>query len=107
MPFTVALFCVSIVAQLAGITYLPRTDGFTKPIPTIICSTLFLIAIYAFANITKRGVEIGILFPIMAAVIPLVSIVIGIVVYGEGTSIIKLSLLTTASVLIGFAAKFS
>ena len=98
---------MAIVTQLVGITYLPRTAGFTKPIPTVICCILFLIGIGALANLTKRGVELGILFPIMAAVIPLLSIVIGIAFYGEGTSVLKLSLLTMASVLIGFAAKYS
>ena len=97
---------LSILSQLAGVFLLMRTEGFTKPLPTLFCSLFFLLGIGVMAHLARKGVELGLLMPIMAASIPLIGIFIGIIFYGESASILKLSLLTSACVLIGCAAAF-
>ena len=101
---TIAWFLFSVVAQLGAITLLPRTAGFTKAAPTLLCAGLFLLGIYALARLTHKGVDLGLLVPAMSGFIPLVTIAIGIFVYGESASPLKLGLLVGACVLIGVAA---
>jgi multidrug transporter EmrE-like cation transporter len=100
----IATFAIAVLTQLAAIALLPRTNGFTQLAPTLLCSALFVIGIGALARLAHAGVELGILIPMMSAVIPLVTIVIGVVVYGESTSPVKLALLGLSCVLVGIAA---
>ena len=101
---TVSIFLFSILAQIAGISLIPKTEGFTKPLVTAACCALFVLGVGALARLSHRGVELGILIPIMAATIPLLTIVMGIVLYQESASPLKLSLLGAACMLIGVAA---
>ena len=101
---SVLIFLFSVAVQIGGITLLPKTAGFTKPLMTLACCTLMLLGIAALARLSYRGVELGILIPIMAATIPLLTIFMGIVLYQESASPLKLSLLGAACVLIGVAA---
>jgi multidrug transporter EmrE-like cation transporter len=100
----IAIFLVALVSQLIAVALLPRTVGFTKIGPTILCCVLFIIGVGALSRLIFKGVELGLLIPIMAAVMPLVTIVVGIVLYGESASPVKLSLLGVSCVLIGIAA---
>jgi hypothetical protein len=63
-----------------------------------------VIGIGALAAWRTTGSQLGILIPMMSAVIPLVTIVIGVVAYGESASPIKLTLLGLSCVLVGIAA---
>ena len=101
---TVSIFLFSVLAQIAGISLIPKTEGFTKPLVTVACCALFVLGVGALARLSQRGVELGILIPIMAATIPLLTIVMGIVLYQESASPLKLSLLGAACMLIGVAA---
>ncbi len=100
----IATFAIAVLTQLAAIALLPRTGGFTQLVPTLLCSALFLTGIAALARLAHDGVELGILIPMMSAVIPLATIVIGVVAYGESTSPVKLTLLGLSCVLVGIAA---
>ena len=100
----IATFAIAVLTQLAAIALLPRTNGFTQLVPTLLCCALFVIGIGALARLAHAGVELGLLIPMMSAVIPLVTIVIGVVFYGESTSPIKLALLGLSCVLVGIAA---
>ena len=101
---SVSIFLISVAAQIGGLTLIPKTAGFTKPLMTLACCTLILIGIGAMARLSFKGVELGILIPAMAATIPLFTILIGIILYQESASPLKLSLLGIACVLIGLAA---
>lgn len=103
-PITLSIFAATVVAQLAGVTLLPKTIGFTKPIPSILCAGAFLLAIIALARLSFRGVELGIMIPMTSAIVPLAAIGIGIVFYGESASPFRLSLLAVSCVSVGIAA---
>jgi small multidrug resistance pump len=53
------------------------------------------------------GAKLGIMMPLLAAVIPIGIIVIGISLYGESASVLKVALLIGACGLIGAAASVS
>jgi multidrug transporter EmrE-like cation transporter len=103
----IALFALAAAGQLVGVALLPRTAGFTNPLPTAGCCLFFLLGVYGLAELARRGVQLGILIPIMTGIIPLTSIVIGMVFYGESASALKLGLLISACVLVGYASSIA
>ena len=100
----VFMFAVSIVFQVFGIAMLPLTKGLTQPMPTLGLAVGFLVGIGLMARLIHSGVSLSMLIPIMAATVPLASIVLGVVVYGEVASLAKIAMLVTACGLIGFAS---
>jgi small multidrug resistance pump len=101
---SISFFAVAVFTQVAAVALLPRTQGFTQPLWTGLCCVLFLVGVGALARLSYRGVELGILIPIMSVFVPLATILAGIVFYGESTSPVKLSLLGVSCILIGIAA---
>jgi hypothetical protein len=59
------------------------------------------------ARLLNSGINLGILLPFMAAVVPLCAIAVGILFYGESASFIKLFLLVSACLVIGFASSIA
>lgn len=103
-PAIIGLFVFTVVAQLFAISLLPKTGGFTQPGPTVLCSIAFILSIGALARIAHSGVEVGILIPLMSAVVPFVTMMIGIYAYGESASALKITLISVSCVLIAVAA---
>jgi multidrug transporter EmrE-like cation transporter len=101
---SIAIFAVAVIAQVAAVVLLPKTAGFTQPIPTILCCVLFIIGVGSLSRLSYRGVELGILVPLMGVFIPLSTIALGILLYGESSSPVKIALLGVSCVLIGIAA---
>ena len=100
----VLMFAVSIVFQVFGIAMLPLSKGLTQPMPTLGLAVGFLVGIGLMARLIYSGVSLSMLIPIMAATVPLASIVLGVVVYGEVASLPKIAMLVTACGLIGVAS---
>jgi small multidrug resistance pump len=103
----IGLFSGAVVFQLLAVVLLPRTRGFTNPLPTLGCSALFVCGIWMVARMYYGGAKLGIMMPLLAAVIPIGIIVIGISLYGESASVLKVALLIGACGLIGAAASVS
>jgi multidrug transporter EmrE-like cation transporter len=103
-PRVYALFVASVLFQLLAMVLLPRTRGFTVPLPTFGCAALFVAGIWMIARMYHGGAKLGIMSPLLAAVIPLGVIAIGIFIYGESTSPLRVALLVGACALIGVAA---
>lgn len=102
-----ALFGLIVVCNLSAIGILPKTEGFTKVSITITCILLVVINSWALSRVIYNGIDLSLLIPIMSAVLPLGAIVIGVLLYGESASIMKVGTLVTACCLIGIASKFS
>jgi multidrug transporter EmrE-like cation transporter len=98
------MFFGSIAAQIFGISMLPLTKGLTVPLPTLAAACGFLIGVGLLARLSHSGVNLSTLIPLMSTVIPLASIALGILIYGESVSITKLMMLVSACALIGFAS---
>jgi multidrug transporter EmrE-like cation transporter len=103
-PMTLLFVGIFIFGQLLGIYLLPRTVGLTRLLPTVACAACFVIAIGALARLSFKGVPLGILIPMSAAVVPLATIFMGMVLYGESASPLKLTLLIGACGAVGWAA---
>ncbi len=99
-----ALFVASVALQLLAMMVLPRTRGFTAPVPTLLCAALFVCGIGAVARMYVSGAKLGIMSPLLAAVIPLGVIAIGVLGYNESASPLRIGLLLAACGLIGAAA---
>jgi quaternary ammonium compound-resistance protein SugE len=98
------MFIASVVFQVLAVALLPRTRGFTVPLPTLICSTLFVCGIWMIARMYQSGAKLGIMSPLLAAVIPLGVILVSILMYHESASPLRIGLLVLACGLIGAAA---
>ena len=103
-PRVILLFSASVAFQLAAMFVLPRTRGFTAPLPTLACAALFIAGIWMVARMYASGAKLGIMSPLLAAVIPLGVIAIGIFIYHESASPLRVALLIGACALIGAAA---
>jgi multidrug transporter EmrE-like cation transporter len=101
------LFVASVAGQVISIGLLPRTNGFTKPMATVACIGAFAFGLWMIARMLRGGLNLGILVPLMSAVVPLASVAIAIMVYGEGASVPKVALLMGACVLIGIATRMA
>jgi multidrug transporter EmrE-like cation transporter len=103
-PRVYALFIASAGLQVLAVALLPRTHGFTQPIATVACSALFVAGIWMVALMYQSGAKLGILSPLLAAVIPLGVVAVGIILYHESASPLRVGLLILACGLIGAAA---
>ena len=99
-----AMFIASVGFQILAVTMLPRTRGFTEPLPTVASSALFVCGIWMIARMYQSGAKLGILSPLLAAVIPLGVIAVSVLMYHESASPLRVTLLVLACVLIGAAA---
>ena len=97
-------FLIAVVANIAALGILPATAGFTRVSPTVACIGLFVLNIWMLARLIQQGAPLSILAPVMAAVIPLTTIVIGVVIYGENSAPLRIILLLGACALTAGAA---
>src|ERR1700751_2098996 len=98
---TAGLFGAAVVAQGISIGVLPRTLGFTNLTYTLVCLIAFDLSLWLCARLFASGVSLGGLIPTMSALVPLASILVGVVAYHESASITRLVLLVSACGLIG------
>ena len=99
-------FIVLVVLQVAAFALLPRTQGFTNPGVTATMLVLFAISYWLMARMIRSGADLGILIPLMAAVVPLAVVAIGAIYYHESASQLKIALLASACTLIGVASRY-
>jgi multidrug transporter EmrE-like cation transporter len=101
----VVLFSGTLAGQLGAVTLLPRTAGFTAPGPTAACLFAFCFSIWAIARLLHAGANLSILIPILNAIVPVGAVAIGLLLYSESASSLKIALLLVACSLIGLAAR--
>ena len=106
-PTIIMMLAASVVFQVIGLSLMPLTKGVTQLAPSIACGLAFMAGLGLMARLLNSGVNLGILLPFMAAVVPLCAIAVGILFYGESASVIKLSLLVSACLVIGFASSIA
>lgn len=102
-PTIIGLVFLSALAQIAGLTMMPATKGLTQPWPTLGLALGFVVGIGILAKISDMGVNLSLLIPFVAALVPLGAVVVGVFMYGEPASFAKIGILITACVLIGVA----
>ena len=97
-------FAVVIMTQVIGASVLPRTAAFTNPLWTIVCLASYFVTLWTMAFLVKQGVQLSILIPLIAGMIPLVMIAVGIIFYHEAASLPKVMLLLVSCFAIGGAS---
>lgn len=102
---SIGLFLAALAGQLCAIALLPRTKGFVEPLPTVACALVFVFSIWMIARLAHGGASLGILIPLFNAIVPLGTIAIGVLAYGEGASVPKVATLLVACALIGVASR--
>lgn len=103
-PLNVLMFVFVIVTQIIAGSMLPKTQGFTSLAWTVGCLSSYCVSFWMLATLIRQGLPMSLLVPVMAAVIPLVLIIVGVVIYGEAASISQIALLGLACVMIGLAS---
>jgi len=106
-PTIIAMLAASVVFQVIGLSLMPLTKGLTELVLSIGCGIAFLAGLGLMARLLNSGINLGILLPFMAAIVPLCAIAVGIMFYGESASLTKLSLLVSACLVVGFASSIA
>lgn len=97
-------FAVSIALQVTALYFLPLSKGFTNLVATFMVLTCFGISFYLFSRLIVAGVQLSVLLPASAALVPLGAIAIGVFVYGEPAPLPKIALLCLSALIIGGAS---
>lgn len=103
-PTSVLMFVVSVVFQIASLSLLPLSKGFTSAVPSIFCVIFFAVGLGLLARLVHLGTEVGVLIPISAASVPVATMIVGILFFGESASALKIGLLAVACLCIGLAS---
>ena len=106
-PSIIALVATSVICQVIGASLMPMTKGLTEIIPTIGFGIAFAAGLGIMARLIHSGINLSALLPFMAAVVPLCAIAVGILLYGESASALKISLLVFSCLTIGLASSMS
>jgi multidrug transporter EmrE-like cation transporter len=104
IPLSIAaMFFISLASQVAAAALLPRTEGFYHAGWTLCCLALFILALWLIAIMIKQGVALNFIMPFMAASVPVATIVVAYLWYGQSVSLLKFCLLIAACGAIGVA----
>ena len=103
-PAAALMFSGSVIFQILALGIMPMTKGLTQPMYTALWAVIFLIGVGLMARLVGGGADISAVLPLMAAVIPLCMIMIGIFFYGEKASMLKIGLLFSSCLMIGYAS---
>ncbi|HEX2794027.1 MAG TPA: hypothetical protein VHN58_06310 [Croceicoccus sp.] len=100
----IGVFIYIVATQIVGIAFLVKTRGFTQPGWTAATIAILVSSFFAMSWLLENGAKLNILFPVLSAVVPLCTVMVGIFVYGEAASATRIGLLVGACVLIGAAS---
>ncbi|MGY4674345.1 DMT family transporter [Ursidibacter arcticus] len=76
------LLFISICAEICGTTALKHSDGFTKPLPTILALNAFLIAFY-LVSIVFKTLPVGLVYAIWSGTGIVLTAVIAYFAFGQ------------------------
>jgi len=99
----VVLFFIGAAGQVGGSLLLGRTDAFRNFGWSVACLSIYMISFWALATVIREGGPISMVLPALAAVVPIVTIIIAVFIMGEAASWQRLGLLLLACLIIGYA----
>lgn len=76
------LLGLAIVTEVIGSTFLVKSNGFSKPVPSILVVILFSIAFYLLSQVIKT-IPLGIAYAIWAAVGIVLTALVGFFVFKQ------------------------
>jgi multidrug transporter EmrE-like cation transporter len=103
---TIGTFVLQVLMQLTAIAMLLPSKGFTRAGPALVCVVAIVASVYLLARLTNSGVNLSTLIPWAATMVPLASIAMGMLIFGETASPMKVSLLVLACLIVAAAGRF-
>jgi len=103
----VAMLFGSVVFQVVGITFMGLSQGYTIARWSIASAMFFCLGIWLMGRVSGSGVGVSVVIPIVSAAIPLISIVVGLTLFHEPASPLKIVLLVAAASLAGYASSLA
>ena len=100
----VIMVLIVAATQVGGATLLTKTNGFREIGWTVACLATYAVSLFVLAETIRQGMALSLVMPILAALVPMATIAVAVVVLGESASWLRLGLLSGACVLIGIAA---
>lgn len=100
----VLMVALVVVSQVAGASMLVKTTGFRDPLWTAACLATYAVSLFLLAETIRRGMALSLIMPILAALVPLATIAVAVLVFREQASWLRLGLLSGSCLLIGVAA---
>lgn len=76
------LLALAIIIEVTGSTFLAKSDGFSKPIPTAITIVCFIIAFYLLSQVVKT-IPLGITYAIWSGVGIILTAISGYFILGN------------------------
>ncbi|MBU6266492.1 MAG: hypothetical protein KGN34_03055 [Sphingomonadales bacterium] len=101
---TVAMVAFVVVTQVLGSSLLVKANGFRDPLWTALCLATYAVSLFTLSETIRRGMALSLVMPILAALVPLATIAVAVVLFREQASWLRLGLLSLACLLIGGAA---
>jgi multidrug transporter EmrE-like cation transporter len=84
------LLAIAIASEVAGTIALRESDGFTRPVPSMVVVVGYLLSFWMLALVLK-ALPVGLTYAVWAAVGTAAVATIGMVAYGEGAGALKLA----------------
>jgi multidrug transporter EmrE-like cation transporter len=101
---SLGIFVFVLFAQILAVSFIPRTAGFTNFYWAAACIGVYAISIWGMAHLIHTGTPLGLLIPVLAATVPLASIFLGLILFREPASVLKIVVLVGACGLIGIGS---
>lgn len=93
---------IAIVGELAGTTFIKYSEGFTKPLPSIICAAAYIISFYCFSK-ALLNMNLSIAYATWCGVGIVVTSVISVLIFRQaitGWGVLGISLILVGTVLV-------
>ncbi|MNO99196.1 Multidrug resistance protein EbrB [compost metagenome] len=89
---------LAIVFEVAGTTSMKLSEGFTKPVPSILL-VVFYVGSLAFLTLTLKQIEVSIAYAIWSGMGVIIITTIGFIYFKESLSVLKI--LAIVLIIIG------
>lgn len=100
----VAMVGFVVVTQVLGSSLLVKAEGFREPMWTAACLLTYFVSLYVLSETIRQGMALSLVMPILAALVPLATIAVAVLVFREQASWMRIGILSGACLLIGVAS---
>ncbi len=100
----VVMIALIVLTQVAAASMLIKTAGFRDIGWTLACLATYALSQFIIAETIRQGMALSLIMPILAALVPLATIAVAVLVFKEQASWLRLGMLSAACLLIGAAA---
>ena len=95
------ILIAAIILEVAGTTAMKLSDGFTRPLPSVLLVVFYLFSLTALTLALKR-IDVGIAYAIWAGVGTVLVAIVGVMWFQEPVSLLKVaSILMIAAGVVG------